>query len=143
MAKIPRCLLVDSGFFFALLDPRDPYHGKATAKQEWLELLTIILPWPILYETVNTRFARRPAMIARFETIVRGPDTTLLDDGPYRLGAYEDTIARGKAGRNPMSLVDAVVRAVLADVNNRIDAVLTFNERDFADICRARQIEIL
>lgn len=47
-------LLVDSGFFFALFDPRDQHHAAAREKQEWLETLAVIMPWPILYETINT-----------------------------------------------------------------------------------------
>ena len=80
-------LLVDSGFFFALFNPRDQYHADACEKQDWLEELSVVVPWPILYETVNTRFIRRPATIVQFESILLAHDTVLLDDSPYRLEA--------------------------------------------------------
>lgn len=51
-------LLVDTGYFFALFDPGDQYHEEAVKKQEWLDELPIVLPWPILYETLNTRFVK-------------------------------------------------------------------------------------
>lgn len=60
-----KTLLVDSGFFFALFNPRDRYHADACEKQDWLEILSIVIPWPILYETINTRFVRRPETVAR------------------------------------------------------------------------------
>ena len=136
-------LLVDSGFFFALFNPRDQHHGDACEKQEWLETLSVVVPWPILYETINTRFVRRPETIVRFESILRAHDTVLLDDSPYRLDAYEDVFAQAKAKRNAMSLVDAVLCAILADTNVRIDAMLTFNSIDFGNICSVQRVELL
>ena len=139
----PSKVLVDSGFFFALFNPRDRYHADAVEKREWLEILSPVIPWPILYETINTRFARRPATIARFESILRGPHIELLNDSPYRLDAYENALTRAKTRRNAMSLVDSVLCAILDDTNVRIDAMLTFNLRDFENICRSRGIELL
>ena len=136
-------VLVDSGFFFALFDPRDSHHDAAIEKQEWLELLSVVMPWPILYETINTRFVRRPTTIARFETILRRPDTDLLDDSRYRYDAYEETLERAKRGYGARSLVDSVLCAVLADTNVQISAMLTFNDRDFAGLCASRDIELL
>ena len=72
----PSKVLVDSGFFFPLFNPRDRYHADAVEKREWLEILSPVIPWPILYETINTRFAR-------FESILRGPHIALLNDSPY------------------------------------------------------------
>ena len=139
----PSKVLVDSGFFFALFDPRDRYHADAIEKREWLEILSLVIPWPVLYETINTRFARRQATIARFESILRGPHIELLNDSPYRLDAYEDALTRAKTRRNAMSLVDSVICAILDDTNVRIDAMLTFNLRDFANICHSKGIELL
>ena len=138
-------LLVDSGFFFALFDPRDQHHSDACEKQDWLETLSVVVPWPILYETINTRFVRRPETIVRFESILRAHDTVLLDDSPYRLDAYEGVFAQAKTQlqRNTMSLVDAVLSAILADPNVRIDAMLTFNSSDFGHICRVQKVELL
>ena len=146
MIRLPNStLLVDSGFFFALFDPRDQHHSDACEKQDWLESLSVVVPWPILYETINTRFVRRPETLVRFETILRAHDTVLLDDSPYRLDAYEDVLAQAKTQRqrNAMSLVDSVLCAILADPNVRIDAMLTFNSSDFGHICNVQKVELL
>ena len=58
-------LLVDTGYFFALFNSRDQYHEKAVEKQEWLDELPIALPWPILYETLNTRFVKNSEYIQK------------------------------------------------------------------------------
>ena len=136
-------LLVDSGFFFALFNPRDQRHEDACEKQEWLDILALVMPWPTLYETVNTRFVRQRETIARFESIMRAPGTEFLDDNPYRLAAYSYTIGQAKTRHHALSLVDSVLCAILDDVNVRIDAMLTFNHRDFADVCRTQNVELL
>ena len=143
MTRNPNTLLVDSGFFFALFDPRDQHHAAARDKQEWLEMFSVVMPWPILYETINTRFMRRPETIARFESLMNAPETEFLDDSPYRLEAYEDTLRRAKMRREAVSLVDAVLHAILDDTNVRIGAMLTFNLRDFGQICHVRGVELL
>lgn len=138
-----KTLLVDSGYFFALFNPRDRYHADACEKQDWLEILSVVIPWPVLYETINTRFVRRPETVARFESLIRLPDTVLLDDAPYRLDAYENTFAQATPVHNALSLVDFVIRAILEDKNVRIDAMLTFNLRDFGGICSEQEVELL
>lgn len=143
MTRNPDTLLVDSGFFFALFNPRDQHHDAARDKQEWLEMLSVVMPWPILYETINTRFMRRPETIARFESVIRAPETKFLDDSPYRLEAYENTLTQAKSQDKAMSLVDSVLRAILDDTNVRIGAMLTFNLRDFEHLCRVQGVELL
>ena len=136
-------LLIDSGFFFALFDPRDSHHAVAGTKREWVEICTLIVPWPVLYETVNTRLARRPETISRFESLIRRPDAVLLDDSPYRQDAYEDTLERAKKPNRPKSLVDSILYAIIEDPNVRIDAMLTFNLRDFGGVCQSNRVELL
>ena len=136
-------VLVDSGFFMALFDRRDQHHKAACEKQEWLEHFSVVVPWPILYETINTRLVRRPENVERFESLLRDSDTVLLDDCPYRSDAYEELLERAKEQRHAMSLVDAVIYAILADPEVRVNGILTFNNSDFKQICYERGIELL
>ena len=59
-------LLVDTGFFFALRDARDQYHASAEEKKHLLDTREVILPWPVLYETLNTRFVGLPGALDWF-----------------------------------------------------------------------------
>ena len=143
-------LLVDSGFFIALLDPRDRYHTEAGKKEEWLDVYSLVVPWPVLYETVNTRFTRqmtrRPANRARFESLVlrSEPQTIRLDDSSYRHKAYADTLAQVKEpGGSARSLVDAILHAIIEDPEVHIDAMLTFNLRDFGSVCQSNRVALL
>lgn len=124
-------------------DPRDSHHAVAGTKKEWVETCTLFAPWPVLYETINTRLARRPDTISRFESLIRRPDATLLDDSPYRQDAYEDTLERAKKPHRPKSLVDSILYAIIEDPNVRIDAMLTFNLRDFGSVCQSNRVELL
>ncbi len=143
MTKGPESILVDSAFFFALFHPKDTYHTKAIEKQKWLDEFRIVVPWPILYETINSRFVMSPEVIRSFESIMRQPHTNRLDDSRYREEAYEETLTLAKRGYGAISLVDSVLHAILKDVNVRISAMLTFDYRDFRRICASRKIEIL
>ena len=140
-------ILVDSAFFFALFHPKDNHHKEAIEKQEWLNGFRIIVPWPILYETLNSKFVKNPATIKGFENIIRRPDTELLDDSKYRDEAFQETLELAKRGYRredgPRSLVDSVLHAILKDVNVRISAMLTFDQRDFEFICAKRGVSII
>ena len=135
-------VLIDSGFFIALFNERDQHHASARQLEEWLDVATIVLPWPILYETVNTRLARQPGNLAKFGAIVRLPETLLLDDAPYREDSFAAVLAQNPA-KGSLSLVDAVLCNIIEDVNVPISAMLTFNERDFRAVCYENNVELL
>ncbi len=135
-------VLIDTGFFFALLNERDQHHASALEREGWLDTVPILLPWPILYETVNTRLVRRPESLAKFGAIVRSAETVLLDDTPYRAGSLS-VLLTGHQAISSLSLVDTVLCSIIEDVNVPISAMLTFHERDFLVICQQNNVELL
>lgn len=142
MTRVAGGLLVDTGFLFALRDGRDQFHASAKAKQNWLDELPVILPWPVLYETLNTRFVGIPGAIDWFDRLVLSPSTEILDDSRYRKACYRTVHATARRGRR-LSLVDTVLRAIIEDSNVAVGALLTFDPRDFADVCRQHSVELL
>lgn len=139
--SLPKTVVVDTGFWFALFERTDQNHRQALTKAQIISSLRLVLPWPCLYETLNTRFLSNRMMVRGFERFVKSQNVVFADDSKYREGAYNQTL-RG-AERRPIALVDMVIRSILEDVNTRTNCLLTFNQRDFVDVCRARQIEIL
>ena len=133
-------LLVDTGYFIALHDERDEHNATAKRHESLLELHPVVLPWPVLYETINTRFAKRPDVLRQIDVIVAKENTLLLDDSPYRQNAYRQVLQISP--KRPLSLVDAVLRAIIEDVNVRISTLLTFNEKDFYDVCWPLSVEL-
>ena len=143
MISIRQTAIADSGFWFALFNERDQYHEEAIEKAEYLELLQILCPWPCLYETVNTRFMRRAYQVAQFERYLSRHNFIIIDDTPYRNNALRRTLTPTGHNIAAFSLVDLVVRYILDDVNIKTHYILTFNKKDFEDVCAKRQIEIL
>ena len=47
------------------------------------------------------------------------------------------------ARARPISLVDMVMRLMLENVNVPVSGLLTFNPKDFHDVCRKRGLEML
>ena len=141
MADLPGRIMVDTGYWYAICDRREPRHGTAATTFAGYERHGIILPWPCLYETLRTRFVRHQDAIQRFVAISRRPNVEHLDDSQYRDDAYEQTVRTAR--RRPMSLVDMVMRLMLEDVNVRVNGLLTFNQKDFHDLCRKRDLEML
>lgn len=45
--------------------------------------------------------------------------------------------------QRPISLVDMILRLMIDDINLKIDAVVTFNAEDFADLCYAKGVELI
>ena len=138
-----RNLIVDTGYWYALFDPRDPMAAAARAKADTIEEFNVVLPWPTLYETLRTRFVKNAGGTAAFERVLRRPNVTLLDDKRYRDRALDATLEGARLGRRAISLCDMLIRLIIDDNSVRIAAVLTFNIRDFQDVCRARSVEIL
>ena len=136
-----KTIIIDTCFWYAFYDATDSYHAEAETKANYLENSTILLPWPCLYETVNTRFAKNTAAIKQFEALLRRSHVERISDQPYRETALE-AVFRSASFRS-MALVDMVIRLILEDIDVRKHGLLTFNQKDFVDLCRKHQIELL
>jgi len=139
---VPKNLLLDSGFWYALYDARDPFHEQANAFAKHLDFYTLLIPWPSLYETLNTRFVRHPEWLRPFEKYVHRSSSVRLPDELYRDMGLDSVLSIVRGWRS-ISLVDMVIRLMLVDPNIKIDAMVTFNQNDFVDICATRQIDII
>ena len=145
MKTIARTVLADTSYFIALWDKRDRYHEEAVNKRKYFDSYSLVVPWPILYETLSTRAVRRPDWMARFEEAARRFE--IIDDGRYRRDALrwtrEAALSERPADRPAPSLVDRILLAMIDDDDLRIEGILTFNHRDFAAPCLERRIEYI
>jgi predicted nucleic acid-binding protein len=142
--NLGKTALVDTGFWIALLHKRDQHHEDALRKSEILRDLDYILPWPTLYETLNTRLARRPDLVRQFVSgFLKRPNARIWDDRPYRNAALEKTLSHDVTKKLHPSLVDNVLREIIADKNVKLACLFTFNIGDFADVCWRRNLEVI
>lgn len=136
-------LIVDSGFWYGLADVSDAYNNVAAEIFNRLKTKAkFLIPYPTLYEVLDTRLMkplkdgsnpRAGVLLAKFNgepnRFLRIKDTDYIDQA-YRLTAFEN--------RRGLSFVDNIIRVMLADNSLKIDGLITFNTKDFADVCRNR-----
>jgi predicted nucleic acid-binding protein len=137
--------LVDTGFWFALFDPRDQHYREAGAKADSLRRLRLVVPWPTLYETLRTRFVRNATALIQFEKFLKRDEVVYFDDSKYRERAFRlslDSSIRQTPLR-PLSMDDCLLRLVIEDADVRLRYLATFNRRDFLDVCWAKRVEFI
>lgn len=139
--EIRRFVLCDSGFWIGLLTEDDPHHEAASRLYSEIERFYALLPWPCMYEFVNTSLLQRPARRSRMVALLRSPGVRRLSDAHYREGALDDCL---RDDRRHLSLADRVTRAIVQDPSVKLHALATFDVGDFADVCAGRMnLEIL
>ena len=134
--------MIDTCYWFALYNSQDINHKKAKTLYPMIERTVIVVPWPTLYEVLNTKFIGDPITTKKFEMVLARPNTKYIVDKPYRQKAFRETIELSTRGKRRISLVDAVIRKMLENINLRIDGLVTYNVGDFSDICTRRNIQI-
>ena len=142
MGRIAKYVLTDACYWLALFDNRDEHHNKSKEIYEKIEKTHILLPWPILYEVVCTRFVRNKIIVSNFFNELKKPNITYIYDDLYRERALEDSINYAIQDKRHISLVDSVIRYILLDSKYKIDYLITFNEGDFIDICKKKKVPI-
>lgn len=136
-------VIVDTGVWYALFDSRDPYYAEASEKAELLEILNVVVPWPTVYETLRTRFVKNTVALGRFERFLQARNVQFIEDEGFRASALELSLDSSLREGRPLSMVDCLIRLVVADAGKKIRYLATFNPRDFADVCRNRRVEMI
>lgn len=148
-----RRFCADTGFFFALYDRSEPRHVAAEgffAEQFEKARNALVLPWPMIYEGLNSRFVKNIAQVAALNrhlvSLRRTSQVELLDDRTYRERALEDCLKetdRPFRSYRVLSLVDRVIREVLSDTRLHIDGLLTYDMAGFRDVCARTRKELI
>jgi len=138
---MPKNIIADTGFWIALFNERDQHHADALRIECSLEHFNLVIPWPTLYETINTRFAKRAKWRQGLKVYLDKSNTLKIDDAPYKDRAIEEVIT--PLSKRYFSAVDFIIRSILEDPNVKTDALITFNEADFSDVCYGNGIELV
>ncbi|MHB1682828.1 MAG: hypothetical protein ACYCYO_08390 [Bacilli bacterium] len=149
-------ILADSCFFIALYDERDQHHLCAEiAFRKWFvdAPFVIAIPDPVMLEVLNTRFVRRPEWIRRLDehwTALRRQGQLLyIDDFKYRGTQLEDIIEQAQKfetnrnGYRDLSLIDRILRQMILGSSQPYVALLTYNVKDFSDVCQKAGIDLI
>src|ERR1035437_4158842 len=108
-------IIIDTGFWIALLDPKD-FDNKDEAERiaEEIKDEDLIIPFPTLYEFVNSRLSRRDSKI-QFETILNRTNIVRLSDTEYKEKALENFFLKSNSEYYDVSLVDEVIKLIIDD----------------------------
>lgn len=129
-------MLIDTGLWFAYYDGADNHHQDAVKIMGLMEHHRILIPFPSLYETINTRFCKKEEWVRRFSKLINSPQCILVNDDAYKDSSLELSFDVSLKHKRAISLVDMVIRQMLRDINLKADALITFNPNDFEDVCR-------
>lgn len=137
---MPKSVLIDSCIWFDYLESKE--ETVEFYDTLYRERAVFIVPYPSLYEVLNTRLIRRRHKLFIFENILANPQIRFFDDVPYREEARREVFDKARWGFD-YSFVDCVFREILKDRDNHIDYLATLNIKDFIDVCAFRQTEII
>lgn len=134
-------LLVDSCIWYALWDKTDDKHSYCEIIERTISIHQLIIPYPILYETLNSRFVGNTYKQCKnfFGILNSTGKASLVPDEKYREKALE-ILNKGSDNYQQYSLVDMVIRLMMEDVSLGQLCVYTFNTKDFlgvnfTDVC--------
>jgi hypothetical protein len=121
-------LLADTGFWIALLDPSDDPERSELAEKiaNDIQMFNIVVPYPTLYEFVNSKFSRGKA-VKEFERILKLSNVTRMSDHPYKEDALDNFIVKAVNGKQDVSLVDEVLLLMLSDKSLKFDYLISFD----------------
>jgi predicted nucleic acid-binding protein len=144
---------VDACFLIALYDRRDSLNEIATSYfADFFNEATrhsLVLPWPVLYESISTRFARRhhshSGLRDHLHFLQRRNRLIFADDQAFRDTALSESLSSdmGTPVYRSLSMVDRVIRLMILEETLHMEAFITFNERDFADVCGRRGVRLI
>ncbi len=138
-----RYALVDTGVWYAMFARDDSYVGSVDRKVQALDGCQLVVPWPTMYETLRTKFVKKTLALKQLKDYLARPHVERLDDTRYREDAMKLTFSSALTQHRPLSMIDCLIRLIMEDKNVKIDLLATFNERDFADVCRKQKIEMV
>ena len=147
-----RGFLLDSSFLFALYD--DEGMRSRQVRRSFVNAFSrsgsvLLVVWPVLYQSFNARFSSDLLRIHRLESewsaLIERKQLQFLDDAPFRKNSLDEWWARDLklSSWRGLSLVDRVLRAVLERGSTRVHALLSFDHRDFSDVCGRLKVKIV
>lgn len=139
-----KAVITDTGFWVGLLYPNDQLNHREASQVyvSYIEGFDILFPWPCLHEALRTKYCRYPKSASILEEYLSLPNIEKVAEEPYKEAALKHTLQNIKKGNETHSLCDSIIREILKDDSRRIDYLITYNQKDFKDICDKRGIEI-
>ncbi len=100
-----------------------------------------------MYEVLSTRAGRRQQYVRDMADAIASLEKVeavdFVGDEAYREDCLLSMFRESSGPRlRDLSLADRVIRSILGDPEIRVQALLTSNVKDFADVCRNRRVTL-
>ena len=121
-------IIIDSCFWIALYNPEKHIHLNKDIENisDFIENENIIIPFPSLYEFLNSKFSRR-SDVERFKKLISKPNYIKLDNTLYKFNALDNFFENAIYGNNDVSLVDEIIKEIIIDQKIKIDYLISFD----------------
>ena len=140
-------LIIDSGVWYAAFDQRDDKYMYSDKILNLIKMHELIVPFPSLYETINTRLLCNKYKQADylFEYLNDSKKVILVYDDKYREQALK-SVSSNLNHNKSYSLVDMIIRLMMEDSSLGSIAVVSFNIEGFigvnnVEVSDPRQLE--
>ncbi|WP_316834593.1 hypothetical protein [Pedobacter nutrimenti] len=122
-------ILVDTGFWIALYNPEKEVERNTIASRYAEQIIdhNIVVPFPSLYEFVNSKLSRREAK-HEFKKIIERPNVFRISDSKYNEKALDNFFVKSKYGQMDVSLVDEIMILMLEDKDLLIHYIVSFDQ---------------
>lgn len=122
-------VIVDSCFWIALYNPDKHVHLNDDIDfiSDFIENENILVPFPTLYEFLNSKFSRKQD-VNNFKQLLNRPNYIKIEDTSYKNKALNDFFEKSISGKTDVSLVDECIKQIIDDKSYRIDYLISFDE---------------
>lgn len=139
-----KTIILDTYYWIAVFNPE-----KEKDKQEIVKFVSelidenhyeILIPFPTLYEFLNSKFSRKKSI--NIETELAKPKYIKIHDNEYRDKALNNFLQQISISNYDVSLVDEVIKEMIEDVKLRTDIIVTFDEA-LKNFARSMSVEVI
>ena len=139
-----KTILLDTGYWIALFSPE-----KEKEKQDIVERVSklidennhsIIIPFPTLYEFLNSKLSRKGKF--NFESELSKKKYVKIYDNDYREKALKNFTSQFLLTNMDISLVDEIIKEMIDDGNLKTDKIVTF-DNSLKNYARSMNVEII
>jgi hypothetical protein len=136
-------VITDTCYWLGLVDQTDQHHEKSLKIHNQIKNDLIIFPFPCFYEIIRDRFLKDKHRLTALENLLKNSNVKYIYDTDYKDDAIIKVYELNKRKGDSYSIADIVLREMLSDDTLRIDSFVTYNVKDFYDVCGKRKIEII
>jgi predicted nucleic acid-binding protein len=141
-----KTILLDTGYWIALFSSENEKE-KQDVVEYVSELIdennyTVIIPFPTLYEFLNSKLSRKGRQKFNLETELSKQKYEKIYDNDYREKALKNFITQFSFVNTDISLVDEIIKEMIDDRNLKTDIIVTF-DKGLKNYARAMNVEVI